>query len=624
MSLVGKEEFFAHLDALAQKHFAIPELRPLQREVFSALNSNRQVLAMLPTGAGKTLIYALASLFFPDSVTIVVCPLLALMRDQCERMQSAGIRAAMICSEQSDDERRNAFRSLLRAEAKILFISPERFALSGFQKFLSRLTIGMVVIDEAHCVVTWGHTFRPEYSQLSSLIGSLQPKRVLALTATATRASRALIKSMIFDVPDSVFEVVDKPLRDNISVRTIRSFSEDERWKVIENLVLETPAKKSIVYFQRREQCQKAAIEMKKRGIHAVVYHAGLSKEIRKSAEEYLRQSERKLVICATLAFGMGVDLPNVGLVVVAGFPGNIEEMFQMIGRAGRQGERAQAALVWTGSDPKRRHFQFEKMLPESPQFFEMVRPLASFFPGCQQRKIIEKAVLLARSGVSQDSKGSPDQIWSTLAGSLTMLGAGRSLESEHDAWVEIQIPSLESLFNAVADLPSGPSRRRFVLEWIVQRIGTQSEAQSRFSFAFSVGEMAEETQMSWDKISEVLKFYVLKNEISVIYVPRDELSRYFVLQGSFIELEARFPKYHHWRNLLSQGLQALSDFVSTEKCRLNESFKLFESQTARKMSRQTENCGRCDNCLRLERGGRNHVQRQNAGGLTLSLPNRL
>jgi ATP-dependent DNA helicase RecQ len=623
LTLVGKEEFFSHLDALAQKHFSISELRPLQREVFSALNSSRQVLAMLPTGAGKTLIYALGSLFFPDSVTIVVCPLIALMRDQHQRMRAAGISSSMICSEQTDDERKESFRDLLRGESKLLFVSPERFAMVGFQKFLRRLRIGMIVIDEAHCVVTWGHSFRPEYGQLSSVMAGLEPKRILALTATASRSSRSLIKEMIFSEPESVFEVIDRPLRDNIQVKAIRAFSEDERWSVIENLVLATSSSKSIIYFQRREQCQKAALEMKKKGVFAIVYHAGLSRELRKSAEEYLRQSNRKIVICATLAFGMGIDLPNVGMVVVAGFPGNIEEMFQMIGRAGRGGELAEGVLVWTGSDPKKRQFQFEKMLPESSDFLERLRPLAPLFPGVQQSKLMAKSELLERTYAGHLERGRQEQFWSTLAGTLTMLGLGKSLDMEREAWIDLQIRDVEKFFNAIAILPSGPSRRRRVLEWVVHRFGLDTVLRGRFSCAFSVGEIVEETQLAWEKIAEVLKFYSQQNEVQISFIPRENLNQHYVLFGSFNELEGRFPKYHRWRNALFQGHLGMSHFVSTEKCRLQEAFKLFSVQTGAAGHWRIESCGKCDNCCKVSKMQARYVRPTSAGSLTLSLPNR-
>jgi len=618
------EALLDHLESLAQKHFGLSTLRQQQREVFNALCSHKQVLAMLPTGAGKTLIYALASLLYHEALTIVICPLIALMRDQQQRMAKAGIQSVSIYSEQSEDERKGAYKLLNSGSVKILFVSPERFALAGFQKFLKRFKIGMFVVDEAHCVVTWGHSFRPEYGQLSALLKSFDKSKILALTATASRSSRALIRDMVFPNADSVFEVVDQPLRDNIFVESIRVYSEDERWTVVRAVLSETKSSKSILYFPRREQCQRAAQELRKLGYHAIVYHAGLERDLRRSAEDYLRQSTRPVVICATLAFGMGIDLPDVQLIIVVGFPGNIEEMFQMMGRAGRQGEKARAAIVWSGSDPKKRMFQFEKMLPEQSLLVERMRTLAAFFPGDQQSKLISKAKVSELMRPFAKDERELSQCVDTLAGVLSMLGRGGSLDSSRSPWVTIETGQNKAISDLLCDLPVGLSRRRIVLEWLLARRKKESLLGNSAYLSFPLNEIEEDTQMLSERLIEVLRFYSDQGALRWKIVPTDEARNSILLMGSLPDLLQQLPRYLRWRTTLLQSLQALSTFVTAEQCRMRTADAFFIQRRQGALMSGQGGCGRCDLCRRRSVSLPRPIIDPNAGALTLNQPDHL
>ena len=624
LSQVDTEPLLQHVEELAKKHFSIDSLRPQQREVFTALANNKQVLAMLPTGAGKTLIYALGCLLFPEGVTIVVCPLIALMRDQFNRMSAAGINAAIIYSDQPEEERRIAFKNLISGHTRLLFVSPERFAMQSFQKLLKRLQLGMAVIDEAHCVVSWGHSFRPEYSQLAGLLRNLNPHRVLALTATASTASRELIRETVFPDHKQVYEVIDKPLRDNIQVEALRVYSEDERWESVKRLLKETSSRKSILYFPRREQCQKAAAELKRAGYNSVVYHAGLHKDFRRSVEEYLRQSERPVVICATLAFGMGIDLPNVELIVVVGFPGNIEEMFQMMGRAGRQGEKARAVVVWSGSDPKKRSFQFDKTLPEVHVVLERLQSISHFFPGRNQSRLVaKKEVSNALRALVKDGRDM-DQCMESLAGVLSMFGAGGQVHPSRGDWITLEFKSVERLQDLLTELPSGKSRRRIVLEFLQQRFGKNDDDVGRRYALIPLGETLEELQMPWEKIHEVLNFYQMKAELRFGLLRSDEASEHLLLSGRQSDLNSALPRYTRWRNTLSRSLGALSSFVVAENCRMSGAEAFFLGKARGGGAALKQKCGRCDLCL----SGRTGVPKRSfglhAGTMTEGLPNHL
>ncbi|MFZ9519346.1 MAG: RecQ family ATP-dependent DNA helicase [Silvanigrellaceae bacterium] len=596
--MVESEALLTHLEGLATKHFGVDALRPQQRDVFVSLMQHRQVLAMLPTGAGKTLLYALGSLLFKDSVTVVICPLIALMRDQCRRMSEAGIATVAIYSDQEEAERRRSYSAVYQGQAKLLLVSPERYCLPAFQKFLRRLKIGMVVVDEAHCVVTWGHSFRPEYSQLANLFRSSNAQKILALTATASRPSRELVKEMVFPEPETVFEVIDKPLRDNIEIESIRVFSEDERWLTVMGLVKTTQSRKSILYFPRREQCQKAAQELRAQGFNAVIYHAGLQRDFRRSVEEYLRESDRPVVICATLAFGMGIDLPNVQLIVVVGFPGNLEEMFQMMGRAGRKGEHAKAVLVWTGSDPKKRAFQFDKTMPEVHILKERFKQISSLFPGENQSWILEREKVRKLIRPLLKSERDLESAVQSLAAVASMLGQGGSVDSYRSDWVNVIIERPQILVRLLADLPSGPSRRRLVLEWI--QLFTKGEPPPGCSWrmCFSLNEISEDIQLSEVGVLEVLRYYSEKKILDLRILTAAEADDSLRLNGRLEEVYSSLPRYQKWRTALQSSLQALSHFVTAEKCRMSHAESLFLPRSGATTRARMAQCGRCDLCL--------------------------
>ncbi|MEN9529118.1 MAG: hypothetical protein RI932_991 [Pseudomonadota bacterium] len=618
------EAVLGHLEALALKHFSIQTLRPQQREVFKGLLSKDQLLVTLPTGAGKTLIYALGSQLFPEGMTVVVCPLIALMRDQYLRMTQAGIPAAIICSEQSEEERKSAYKSLMSGQVKLLFVSPERLALQSFQRFLKRFSIRMLVVDEAHCVVSWGHSFRPEYAQLGSILRGLNIRKVLALTATASKSSRRLIREMLFPDPGSVTEIVDRPLRENISVSAVRVYSEEERWTVVRGLVESSDSRKTILYFPRREQCQKAAQELKKGGLNAVVYHAGLQRDVRRSVEEYLRQSERPVVICATLAFGMGIDLPEVQLIVVVGFPGNIEELFQMMGRAGRQGEKARALIVWSGSDPKRRSFQFDKMLPEPGVLLEQFRAMAHFFPGSGQARLVPRSAL--KSVLQQFHKNERDveQSADNISGILQMLGCGGGQASVNSDWLKLEIRHVETVAALTSQLPPGPSRRRMVLEWLGQRFNAGNQSKGSFFAVFAVAEMLEDLQLPWEKVFEVLRYYADRSELSFAVVSQEEARASLIFGGSLGEVMQQFERYTRLRTALGQSLQALSNFVLADQCRMQFANSFFTGRPAGASLATRVQCGQCDLCEARVTKKLRHSKALNDGALTLTLPDHL
>ena len=290
-------EFLEQCRQKAALHFGIETLRSSQIDVLKLLPSNSHVLATLPTGAGKTLIYTLPALVMSQKPVIVISPLIALMRDQVRRMDEANIPSVLLTSEQDENERRESYNKIFSPETRLIFVSPERLALYSFRQLLKRVSPQMVVVDEAHCIATWGVGFRPEYGQLGLFLQEIQPERVLALTATAANATRRIIRQVLFGSETGGTEYVSKPLRPHIFLESRRCFSEKEKFEELTHLLEQQGTGKSIVYFPTRKQCEDNARVLRQKGFRAMVYHAGLNRNQRTSVEQYVHKSQSEKII---------------------------------------------------------------------------------------------------------------------------------------------------------------------------------------------------------------------------------------------------------------------------------------------------------------------------------------
>jgi ATP-dependent DNA helicase RecQ len=345
--------------ALLKKTFGYSSFRPLQEEIITDIFAGRDVFALLPTGGGKSLCFQLPALAQPG-LTLVVSPLIALMKDQVDNLQASGVSATFLNSTLSAEESKARFRGLYRGEYRLLYIAPERLMLPGFPERLRELNVRLVAIDEAHCISEWGHDFRPEYRQLAELRPHIPEVPFLALTATATRRVREDITRLLelrdprcyvasFNRPNLTYKVLPKDKPTEQIVRWIQDHPEDS----------------GIVYCQSRKATESVAEKLRARGISALPYHAGLEAEEReKNQERFLKDKTR--VICATVAFGMGVHKPNVRFVLHFDLPKSIEGYYQETGRAGRDGLPGECVLLFSSADAiKQRAFIDEKPDPE-------------------------------------------------------------------------------------------------------------------------------------------------------------------------------------------------------------------------------------------------------------------
>ena len=322
------------------------EFRPHQEEIIRASLGGRDVVALLPTGGGKSLCFQLPALVRPG-LTVVISPLIALMKDQVDQLRANGVAATFLNSSLADEERKARWRSLNAREYKLLYLSPERLFAGegGILEALRRWGVACVAVDEAHCISEWGHDFRPEYRQLASLRDKLPDVPFLALTATATERVRAdMMRALHLRDPHVAVASFNRP---NLMYRVV---PRRQAYRQVLEVVRARPKESGIVYCFSRAATERLAAQLVEDGIPAAAYHAGLEKtERERNQERFLRDETR--VICATIAFGMGINKPNVRFVIHHDLPKNLEGYYQETGRAGRDGLPAECVLLWSASD---------------------------------------------------------------------------------------------------------------------------------------------------------------------------------------------------------------------------------------------------------------------------------
>jgi ATP-dependent DNA helicase RecQ len=372
---------------ILKQTFGFDHFRGVQEEVIGRVLSGRHTLAVMPTGAGKSLCYQLPALV-RDGTALIISPLIALMHDQIRSAEALGIRAASLTSADSDREHTvERFRS---GQLDLLYVAPERATLDGFRRLVDRVAISLIAIDEAHCVSEWGHDFRPDYRKLRPLLDEHSEVPRLALTATADTRTRGDILAQLGIPADGLIVAgFDRPnIRYHVRHR-------EQTGKQLRDLLATRPGS-AIIYAPSRDKAERIAEQIGRDGRPALPYHAGLDAAVRKRNQAAFVNSE-ETVIAATVAFGMGIDKPDVRLVAHAAIPKSIEAYYQETGRAGRDGEAAEAWLFWAAQDFALARQRIEQEVEPDRRSGERERlnALAAFVetPGCR------RAVLLRHFG---------------------------------------------------------------------------------------------------------------------------------------------------------------------------------------------------------------------------------
>ncbi|ERL66568.1 RecQ family ATP-dependent DNA helicase [Schleiferilactobacillus shenzhenensis] len=335
------------LHAALQHYFGFSEFRPGQEDIIQALMAGRNVLGILPTGQGKSLTYQLPTLL-SRRLTVVVSPLLALMSDQVQHLQEAGIGGAIALNSLLDRQEQNLILAHLD-RWRFLFAAPETLTRPDVVAALRQRGIGLLVVDEAHCISEWGPDFRPAFLQLGTVVQTLRPGRILALTATASPRVRQDIARRLHLTPADTTVVSRSVDRPNIWLAICPVTSEAEKATLLPQLIQAVPGN-VIVYFNRKRLANEAAAALVARGVSAGVYHGDLDPLSRRSLQHQFRNGQIR-VVCATNAFGMGIDQPDVRAVIHMAPPTSLEDYLQAIGRAGRDGQPAAAITLLAPGD---------------------------------------------------------------------------------------------------------------------------------------------------------------------------------------------------------------------------------------------------------------------------------
>src|SRR5256714_1939895 len=372
---------------LLKQYFGFTSFRPLQEQIIRDALTGQDVFALLPTGGGKSLCFQLPALARPGLV-VVVSPLIALMKDQVDALQAGGVAATFLNSSLAAHESRTRLRGLHNGRFRLLYVAPERLMLSGFLADLQKWNVNLLAIDEAHCISEWGHDFRPEYRQLSAMRDVFPQTPMMALTATATERVRAdIIRLLKLREPGCYVASFNRP---NLTYRVSAKARPYEQTLAF---IRARPKDSGIVYCQSRKTAESIAGRLNADGVKAAPYHAGMESGDRARNQDLFLRDEIR-VVCATIAFGMGINKPNVRFVVHYDLPKNIEGYYQETGRAGRDGLPSECLLLFSAGDVvKQTQFIEEKTDAQEQriarqQLQQMVR--YAEIPTCRRGALLE------------------------------------------------------------------------------------------------------------------------------------------------------------------------------------------------------------------------------------------
>lgn len=375
-------------------YFGYERFKPLQEEVIKSVLDGKDAFVLMPTGGGKSLCYQLPALQL-QGLTLVVSPLIALMKDQVDALNSNGIPAEFINSSLSNLDIINIQFKVFQGEIKLLYVAPERLTQNSFKEFLKSLNLSLIAIDEAHCISEWGHDFRPDYRALKDLKKLFPNVPTIALTATATTKVREdIVKELDLKEPKIFISSFD---RENLNLFVVRKKNSFD--KILE-ILKEHKGESTIIYCYSRKETEKLVSDLNKKGYKAIFYHAGLEDKIRKKNQEMFINDDVNIIV-ATIAFGMGIDKSNVRLVIHQTFPKTLEGYYQEIGRAGRDGLKSDCILFYSIAD-KRKHDFFIDKIQDSKIKINKKEKLKEIIDYCES-KICRKKYILNYFGEDMD-----------------------------------------------------------------------------------------------------------------------------------------------------------------------------------------------------------------------------
>ena len=555
-----------------QQYRGYDSFRPMQQEIISAAAEGKDGLAIRPTGGGKSVCFQVPALM-KEGIALVITPLIALMKDQVQNLEDRGIRALSIHAGMERREVELALNNAAYGDFKFLYVSPERLGTALFQSWLPLLPVNYIVVDEAHCISQWGYDFRPDYLTINELRKTLDVP-VIALTATATpRVAEDIMDKLAFRERLLLRSGFERP---NLSYIVRRC--EDKSGKLLD--ICRGVEGSGIVYMRHRRRCEEMSAFLSANGISASHYHAGLGGETRAARQEAWKRGEIRVMVC-TNAFGMGIDKPDVRFVVHTGLPESPESYFQEAGRAGRDGLRSYAVLLWNGTDVRRLEQLREVSFPSLEYIADVYQKLHIFFEipyetgaGRQLKFDLEafaKHFRLERAPVHY---------------AIKYLEQSDHLTFSEDVEIATQVGILVDR-NQLYDIDLPDPMMVTLLEVLMRRYS------GIFSWPVPIREepVAAACGLTVPQLRQLLYRTALEHVIK--YIPGDRCSVVFLHHNRLMpgNVDLQKEKYNFLYENARARSEAMVEYASgTEECRSRWLLRYFGQE-------ETEDCGSCDVC---------------------------